>query len=146
MVLWRISRHRDLSGAGGLAGAGRWHHAGQPVVYLAETPAAALLEVCVHTVASAVMPTFTLLKIVGPEVTAAEIQRSQLPSDWPEQDEVTRNLGTQWLRGNSSLLLRVPSVILPETNNYLFNPLHRDAKKFAVVETIEHPFDLRLKQ
>lgn len=145
MVLWRISRHRALSGAGGLTGAGRWHHAGQPVVYMAETPAAALLEVCVHTVASAVMPTFTLLKIVGPEVTAAEIRRNQLPSDWLELDEVTRNLGTQWLRGKSSLLLRVPSAILPETNNYLFNPLHRDAKKFTVVETLEHPFDIRIK-
>jgi len=146
MLFWRISRHRDLRGAGGLTLAGRWHHAGQPVVYLAESPAAALLEVCVHTVASAVMPTFTLLKIVGPGVTVAEIQRNQLPSDWQAQIEVTRNLGTQWLRGNSSLLLQVPSVILPETNNYLFNPLHRDAKTFAVVETIEHPFDLRLKR
>lgn len=146
MVFWRISRHRDLSGAGGLAGAGRWHHAGQPVVYMAETPAAALLEVCVHTVASAVMPSFTLLKIVGPDVAIAEVQRNQLPNDWPEHNEVTRNLGTEWLRGNSSLLLQVPSVILPETNNYLFNPRHRDAKKFAVVETIEHPFDIRLKR
>lgn len=146
MVLWRISRHRNLSGTGGLAGAGRWHHAGQPVVYMAETPAAALLEVCVHTVASQVQPTFTLLKIEGPTVETRAIQRSQLPQDWSVQIEVTRNLGSQWLRENRSLLLEIPSVILPETNNYLFNPRHRDAKKFAVVEAIEHPFDIRLKR
>jgi hypothetical protein len=41
MVLWRISRHRDLRGIGGLKAAGRWHYAGDPIVYLAETPAAA---------------------------------------------------------------------------------------------------------
>ena len=42
MILWRISRHRDLSGEGGLRAAGRWHEAGRPVVYLAESPAAAM--------------------------------------------------------------------------------------------------------
>jgi RES domain-containing protein len=56
MILWRISRHRDLSGAGGMRAAGRWHEAGRPVVYLAESPAAALLEVCVHTSANDVPP------------------------------------------------------------------------------------------
>jgi len=38
-MLWRVSRHRDLAGAGGLRAPGRWHERGLPVVYLAETPA-----------------------------------------------------------------------------------------------------------
>src|ERR1022692_977302 len=67
MILWRISRHRDLSGAGGLKVPGRWHYAGQPIVYLAGSPSAALLEVCVHTSANDVPPEFTLLKIAGPD-------------------------------------------------------------------------------
>jgi RES domain-containing protein len=66
MVLWRISRHRELTGAGGLKVHGRWHYAGQPVVYRAGSPSAALLEVCVHTSANDVPPEFTLLRFEGP--------------------------------------------------------------------------------
>src|ERR1700753_1353070 len=36
MILWRISRHRDLSGIGGLKASGRWHHAGHVILYLAK--------------------------------------------------------------------------------------------------------------
>ena len=48
MVLWRISNYADLRGMGGLRAPGRWHYAGQPIVYLAEHPALALLEILVH--------------------------------------------------------------------------------------------------
>ncbi len=67
MVIWRISRHRDLAGVWGLRAAGRWHYAGQPVVYMSESPAAALLEVCVHTAANDIPPEITLLKVEGPD-------------------------------------------------------------------------------
>ena len=76
MVLWRISRHLDLSGRGGLTFAGRWHHAGAPVIYLAETPSGALVEVCAHTSANDIPPSFTLLKIAGPDLPFDEIQIS----------------------------------------------------------------------
>jgi RES domain-containing protein len=62
MVLWRISRHRELSGTGGLRASGRWHHAGHRIVYLAESPAGALLEVCAHTSAHDIPPDFLLWK------------------------------------------------------------------------------------
>jgi RES domain-containing protein len=141
MVLWRISRHRDLSGIGGLKAAGRWHHAGHPIVYLAETPASALLEVCVHTSANDVPPEFTLLKIQGPDIEMASIGIDALPDDWRTQLEVTRDLGAAWLEKNDGVLLRVPSAIVPETMIYLFNPIHQQAKDFRVVEVIAYPFD-----
>jgi len=145
MVLWRISRHRDLSGAGGLRAGGRWHHAGRPIVYLAESPAAALLEVCVHTSANDVPPEFTLLKIEGPDIDVPSINFDDLPGDWLARLEVTRDLGTDWLVKNESLLLRVPSAIVPETKNCLFNPAHRQAAEFRLVEAMGYPFDPRLK-
>src|ERR1022692_950652 len=82
MILWRISRHRDLSGAGGLKVPGRWHYAGQPIVYLAGSPSAALLEVCVHTSANDVPPAFTLLKIEGPDPEVFVIKPEDLPQGW----------------------------------------------------------------
>jgi|ERR1700739_657071 len=146
MVLWRISRHLELSGIGGLKVAGRWHYAGHPIVYLAETPASALLEVCVHTSANDVPPEFTLLKIEGPDIKVPSINIDSLPEDWRTRLDVTRDLGANWLNKNESVILRVPSAIVPETINCLFNPAHRQATEFRIVETIAYPFDTRLKK
>lgn len=145
MVLWRISRHRDLSGVGGLRAAGRWHHAGRPIVYLAESPAAALLEVCVHTSANDVPPEFTLLRIEGPDFETATIRVGDLPENWRTRLEVTRDLGSAWLERNKDILLGVPSAIVPETMNYLFNPSHSRAAEFQIADSMAYPFDPRLK-
>jgi RES domain-containing protein len=145
MILWRISRHRDLSGIGGLRAAGRWHYAGHPIVYLAETPASALLEVCVHTSANDVPPEFTLLKIERPDVKVPSVEAKELPQDWRTRLEVTRVLGTAWLKKRESVLLRVPSALVPETVNFLFNPSDTQAKKFNITDVFSYPFDPRLK-
>ena len=68
-----------------------------------------------------------------------------VPADWQYQGEITREIGTAWLRGNSSLLLKVPSAIVPATFNLLFNPTHPEARNFRIAEVITYPFDTRLK-
>jgi RES domain-containing protein len=146
MILWRISRHVDLSGIGGFRVSGRWHYPGQPVVYLSESPASALLEVCVHTAANDVPPDFTLLRIEGPDLKVPAIIEDDLPSDWRTRLESTRDLGTSWLRRHDEVLLKVPSAIVPQTANFIFNPIHPQAASFRIAETFTYPFDLRIKQ
>jgi RES domain-containing protein len=145
MILWRISRHLDLNGRGGISFAGRWHHAGTPVVYLAESPAGALIETCVHTSANDVPPSYTLLKVTGPDLPFDEIEMAKLDSGWPHRVEITRDLGSAWLQGGSRPLLCVPSALVPETANYLFNPVHANAKLFQIENSFVFPFDTRLK-
>jgi RES domain-containing protein len=145
MILWRISRHRDLSGRGGTVFAGRWHHAGMPVVYLAESPASALIEICVHTSANDVPPSFVLLKILGPDLAFEEIDRAEPGHDRPASERITRDLGLGWLKRGSSALLRVPSALVPETSNYLLNPAHEDAALFHIEADFVYPFDVKLK-
>lgn len=145
MVLWRISRHRDLSGTGGLRVPGRWHHAGYPVVYLAESPAAALLEVCVHTSANDVPPEYTLLRVEAPDGNVPRIRLADLRKDWTTRLEVTRDLGTSWLQKKEAALLEVPSAIIPATFNFLLNPMHQSAAGFRITDAFSYPFDVRLK-
>jgi RES domain-containing protein len=145
MILWRISRFHDLSGLGGLKYEARWHFVGAPVVYTTDSPAGALLETCVHTSADDLSPTFNLLKIVGPASVANEIRSANLPPDWVTQVETTQRLGSAWLENQSSVLLRVPSALVPETWNYLVNPRHPDAESFQIERSYLYPFDLRLK-
>ena len=146
MILWRISLHRGLGGTGGIRAPGRWHHAGQPVVYLAESPAGALLEVCVHTSANDVPPEFVLLKIEAPETHGEVVEAEDLPQGWQSRLELTRDLATAWLRKKETALLQVPSAIVPETTNFLLNPAHPGAKKFTVTHVFSYPFDARLKK
>jgi RES domain-containing protein len=146
MILWRISRHGDLTGAGGLRAPGRWQYTGQPIVYLTESPAGALLEVCVHTSANDVPPEFTLLRVEGPDLAVPFIRPQDLTSAWRERMEVTREIGTAWLAKAESVLLRVPSALVPESSNLLFNPRHPKAAKFRITQTFSWPFDDRLKK
>jgi RES domain-containing protein len=145
MVLWRISRFIDLKGLGGMRASGRWNEAGLPVVYLAASPAGALLEVCVHTSSSDVPPTYTLLRIEGPDTETLSIAEESLPPDWTLKPEITRQLGDKWLRERASVLLRVPSAIVPQTSNYILNPLHADASRFNITQIYKYPFDVRIK-
>jgi RES domain-containing protein len=113
---------------------------------LAEDPAGALLEVCVHTASNDLPPDFTLLEIEGPDLAVLKLDPTALPPDWTTNISATREIGDQWLARGESVLLRVPSAIVPRTFNFLFNPLHPHRKKFDVRHTYEYPFDVRIKQ
>jgi RES domain-containing protein len=146
-ILWRVSRHRDLKGAGGLRAPGRWHERGLPVVYLAESPAGALLEACVHTSANDVPPRYTLLTLeVGSRVAVSHLSLKTLPDDWIQRAEVTREIGSVWLRAGRSALFRVPSALVPATFNVLLNPLHADAEHVRIQSAVAYPFDPRIKR
>jgi RES domain-containing protein len=101
--------------------------------------------VCVHTSADDVPPEFTLLKIEGPDRKIFAIKPEDLPPDWRTRLESTRDLGTAWLRKKEGVLLQVPSAIVPDTANFVFNPMHIDAAKFRVMDVLAYPFDVRLK-
>ena len=126
---------------------GRWHSRGRRVVYCAQSPAAALLEILVHfEIDIQDLPVrYRLLKIEAPDdVQVERVSIDDLPTNWPQRAEVTRELDDRWLVKGSAPLLSVPSAIVPETFNTLLNPAHQDAKRIVVVQTGEHAIDPRL--
>lgn len=147
MFLWRISRHLDLNGKGGLYSPGRWHHRGVPIVYLAESPAGALIEACVHTSANDVPPSYTLLALqVEESISREALDPKTLPPDWIEHLKDTRDIGSAWLESLRTALLRVPSALVPATFNVVLNPLHADAAKIKTDARYDYPFDPRIKR
>ena len=144
MFLWRISNHLSLAGDGALRTPGRWHTRGRRVVYCAQSPAAALLEILVHfEIDIQDLPVrYRLLKIEAPDDAQVErVSVDRLPADWPERIDVTRALGDGWLTTRSAALLSVPSAIVPETFNILLNPAHQDAKRIVIVNAGDHAID-----
>jgi RES domain-containing protein len=147
MILWRTSNYADLSGIGGLRASGRWHTRGQPIVYLAEHPAAALLELLVHAELdpNSLPETYQLLKIrVEDSVLHDRVALDTLPDNWKRSQSVTRVRGDVWLRERRTALLQVPSALTPETWNWLLNPRHADFALVRIIEAKRYPHDSRL--
>lgn len=148
MVLWRISNYADLKGIGGLRAAGRWHFAGQPVVYLAEHPAAAILEILVHLEigSPAGLPdTYQLLRVeVADDVTIAEMADDGIPANWQDDMAWSQGAGTEWLSAGGSALLKVPSAVVPYAHNYLMNPEHEGAGQLTISMAIQVRHDPRI--
>jgi RES domain-containing protein len=95
MELWRISNYADLSGIGGLRAAGRWHSQGRRIVYLADHPSSALLEMLVHMDGDPLPATYQLLRIVVPADTAVETIDAELPANWRSQTLTSREIGNR---------------------------------------------------
>jgi RES domain-containing protein len=144
-ILWRISKRADLRGMGGKFAPGRWHTQGVPILYLAESPAGALLESLVHLEFSRrrLPETYTLLKIEAPE-DASIFDIEIADSGWRQNLEWTQLQGNEWLGAGKTLLARVPSAVVPYTWNVLMNPLHQDAAAVRIAMISEERFDTRL--
>jgi RES domain-containing protein len=147
MILWRISNHAELEGRGGLYAPGRWHNQGRPVVYLSESPAAALIEILVHLEVreGRFPPCYQLLKFQVPDTVSHDrIALAQLAPGWTEDLRTSRGLGDRWLKSGRSALLEVPSVILPETVNWILHPLHPESREIQLEWKRQFPYDRHL--
>ena len=146
MKLWRISNHADLKGIGGLKSKGRWHNRGAPIVYLSDSPALAMLEVLVHFDLgfNEIPDNYQLLEVeYHQRKGVSRLKESSLAFGWQVEEDVTREIGDEWLRGSSSVLLRGPSALVPHSFNYLFNPKHPLAIEAEVISASMHPYDPR---
>ena len=146
MRLWRVSNHADLSGLGGTLVSGRWPGAGRPILYTAEHPAAAILEMLAHMDRADIPSTYQMLEIeVGDGATfAQDAALENMPTNWRSQPDLTRAIGDAWLARGETLLLRVPSVLAPRTTNVLINPRHAEMAKVRVLSAERLDLDRRL--
>lgn len=147
MILWRVSNYQTLDGVGGLYVSGRWHTKGHPVVYCTLNPATALLETLVHLeIDSEDRPErFHVLRIEGPDsLSIGKVEVDSLSPHWADDLSATQAMGDRWLTEARSLLLQVPSVLVPETWNVLVNPQHAQANLLKITDMYEHAFDARL--
>jgi RES domain-containing protein len=108
-----------------------------------------MLEVLVHLQVEdeKTPPSYTLLRITAPddlEIPLLHTPKSHEDEAWKDDLALTRGLGDAWLRSRRSTLARVPSAILPATFNYLLNPLHPDAARLRIAESMQARFDRRL--
>jgi RES domain-containing protein len=143
MRAYRIARKqfaRDLSGIGAELFGGRWNSVGIPMLYLSESIALAMTEALVH-LPNPLPPIFHELVTV------------EVPDDSPMQQLLSaddlplgnsQRMGDDFVKKEEYLLLKVPSVVVPRSYNYLVNPRHPLASTITIVQTEAFHFDARL--
>lgn len=151
MPLWRICKTKHagtaFSGEGAVLYPGRWHHAGHPVVYCSESRSLAALEQLVHLPQGRLPPHFVCFRIeVPPEVAVAALSIADLPASWRRHPppSTLRDIGTRWAEAGETVVLQVPSAIVPGEHNYLLNPRHADFARLEIGAPEAFDFDERL--
>jgi RES domain-containing protein len=146
ITLWRISDHIDLEGNGGRFFASRWSSRGRRIVYLAESPAGAMLEILAHLpFRSGRLPReYTLLQVHVPERCTIKTLEPSPQIEWRNDLAVTQTAGDAWMASGKTSLARVPSAIMPRTWNLLLNPEHPDAPRITIGDVVRERFDNRL--
>ncbi|QGZ40226.1 RES domain-containing protein [Pseudoduganella flava] len=135
-AVWRIGiespgyRANDLSSMGARLTGGRWNSEGVPMVYASASIALAMLETLVHLGGGDLPFNRFLVRIDIPEAQWNARSILEAPGGWDAIPAgiTSRTAGDMWCAGARSLLLAVPSVVVPEEHNILINPRHADAR------------------
>jgi RES domain-containing protein len=74
-----------------------------------------------------VLSAYVLIRVDFDEAAVVDLH-ARLPDNWTASPptRVTQALGDAWIEGKRSVVLRVPSVLVPGEFNYLINPAHPD--------------------
>ena len=147
MIVFRFTPEQysyDISGEGASLYGGRWNSIGFPVVYTSITISLSLLEILIYSSSYDQMQNNILVRIEVPDTTARIISETVLPKRWQSEKEHCRYIGNEFLTQKKTLLLKVPSAIIPEEHNILINPLHPEFKKIKITSTKKFEFDGRL--
>ncbi len=150
MIVYRISTEEfkdDISGNGAAINGSRWNSIGVRLLYSSQYISLCILESLVHLKYNYLPTSHYLLKILLPE----EEQNYELPlkiirDNWQQDFVFTQWMGDQFITTNQSLVLKVPSAIVPQEHNFLVNPLHKDFKKIKIISSELLNLDKRLLQ
>lgn len=117
------------------------------MVYTASTQSLAMLEMLVHLEREDILfGAYSLIPVTFPASRMLALEPSGLPTDWRDllPSEASRSLGDRWSSDLASLVLGVPSVVVPTELNYLINPSHPDVSGLNIGKAQPLVFDGRL--
>jgi RES domain-containing protein len=149
MLLYRISLckyARDVNGTGAKLFGGRWNSIGVPVLYMAGSRSLAALEVLASLTSLQDPESFCVTVFDVPENSIAKLDKNYLPKNWSTYPApaILKKRGDEFVKANEALLLQVPSAIVEDECNYIFNVNHPLADTLKILEVKPFLFDKRL--
>ena len=151
LTAWRIVKAKHAAGAFDGEGArrfgGRWNSKGTPMVYTASSQALAALEMLVHLEADDLLRHYRLIPVAFDEAMVKVLDTGILSVNWKRRPTpaTVRAVGDAWIASLESVVLKAPSVVVPDESNYLLNPVHPDFDKVVIGKPQPFRFDRRLR-
>ena len=121
-AIFTRTRKEAFSGKGGLYASARWHTAGRPVVYSAQSLSLAALEILVRLKQTNDIQPFYAYSAEIPDPLI--LKPNSFLARWKGRLAVSRAFGDAWLEAMTAPAMLVPTIITPGEWNVLINPLH----------------------
>jgi RES domain-containing protein len=147
MELYRIvfERFADRLYAPGFSG--RWNYDGQFVIYSGSSRSLASMENMVHKMGQGVLGAkFMVMVLEIPDnLPITTITPQELPAGWKLESSYsqTQPLGSAWYEAGGTMLLKVPSAIVPAEYNFVLNARHPDFAKVKLKTKEPFVYDYR---
>lgn len=147
ILSYRLTHKRHLNsafdGEGARLNGGRWNSIGTSIVYTSDSLALCCLEIIVH------LPSYNLLRdyvYMRVAFDSEVVIDAHLNNGWDQRpaSTVSQTIGDTWVEDGTAAVLRVPSVIIPESFNYLINIHHGGYDKIKISKPAPVQFDPRL--
>lgn len=140
MELFRISAKEYAQQLKASGAPNRWNKKGEFVIYAGSSRSLSTLEMIVHRsfIAPETPYQVTVVSVPGSEKWVRTIQANHLPENWRRFEAYNKlqKIGSNWYNSKETLLLKVPSAVIPAEYNYLINTKHPDFK--SEVKLIRH--------
>ena len=147
---WRLVKASYVASAFDGEGArrygGRFNNVGTAVVYAAESLALAQLEILVNLPTEQLLATYAAFRLRFDEALIEVWPVDELPANWRDNPapQSTKNIGDRWVQVAQSLVLAVPSAVVPAESNFLINPNHPDFSRLELTGPMDPQMDPRL--
>jgi RES domain-containing protein len=130
MEVFRISQEAFALKLTASGSANRWNIKGQYVIYTGSSRSLSTLELIVHkgSVIPVVKYKIMVISIADLDRLVKHISISKLPAHWRSMSAYPelQKIGSEWYTNQESLVLKVPSSVIPYESNYVINTEHPD--------------------
>ena len=148
MLIFRIGHKNYATSLTASGAAGRWASAGKKVIYAAESIALALLENMVRRQGVGFNGDFKIVVIEVPDdIVITTINAEKLKTGWRDFRDygICQPVGNKWFDEQATCVLKVPSAVIPESNNYVINTLHPGFSRIKIVQISDLVPDKRIE-
>ena len=151
LIGWRVVKDNHartaFSGEGARAYGGRWNSLGVRVVYCSEHLSLATLEILVHILPVMMRDKFRAYRVRFDERLVTDLPTKKLPKGWDAQPPTaaSQHVGDEWIKSGRSVVLALPTVLVPMERTFLLNPKHPDFGKIEIKDMGAFSLDPRLK-
>ncbi len=122
MIVYRIVNKEVTELLMGSGNDGRWCSNGRKVIYTSSSIALACLENILRRSGSGFSLNFKTISYQIPEdVIIDEVKITNLTPEWRSENYYTgcQKIGNEWYDNKASLILKVPSAIIPDEYNFI---------------------------